>query len=45
MVPLRSLLLEDTGYLTGLGESSCFELGVNELAIYDNIEDAIASGE
>ncbi len=42
--PPRSLLSEDTGYLARLGESSCFELGVDELVICDNIEDTSRTG-
>jgi len=39
----RSLSLYLSNYLTRLGKPANFELGKHLLAIYDDIEDAIAS--
>lgn len=39
-----ALLLQFFYYLFVLGESSCFELGINNIAVRYNVEDAPASG-
>ncbi len=39
------LLPELTGYLARFGKTPCFVLGKHELAIYDNIKDAITSSD